>query len=118
MSNLLGVYGEVLAAQYLRKQGHEIITTNFRCHIGEIDIISMDKDTMVFTEVKARISRFADPAAYVDFRKQKKIMQTARVYVVSRKVTCRTFRFDVIEVYMKDERTVEKIVQHKNAFGN
>ena len=115
--NRLGAYGEVLAARYLREHGHTIVTANFRCHLGEIDIISMDGDTMVFTEVKTRISRFAKPADYVDIHKQQRIMRTARVYAVSYKVTCKKFRFDVIEVYMKDERTVEKIVCHEAAFG-
>jgi len=115
--NKLGTYGEILAARYLREQGEEIVTANFRCHLGEIDLISMDRDTMVFTEVKTRISRYAEPVEYVDFPKQKRIMQTARVFVSSYKITCERFRFDVIEVYMKDLRTVEKIVRHKSAFG-
>ncbi len=115
--NVLGAYGEVLAARYLREHGHVIVTTNFRCRLGEIDIISMDGDTMVFTEVKTRISRYIPAVDCVNHAKQKRINRTARVYVAAYKVTCDKFRFDIIEVYMKDQRTVEKIVHHKQAFG-
>ena len=115
--NTLGAYGEVLAVRHLRNIGHTIVTTNFRCHVGEIDIISVDGDTMVFTEVKTRISRYFPAVESVNLTKQKKIMRTARVYVSSYKVTFRKFRYDIIEVYMKDEYTLEKLIQHKNAFG-
>ena len=115
--NKLGAYGEVLAVRHLRDSGHVIITTNFRCHLGEIDIISVDGDTMVFTEVKTRISRYFPAVESVNLTKQKKIMRTARVYVSSFKVKYSKFRYDIIEVYMRDEYTVEQLVQHKNAFG-
>lgn len=116
--NLVGAYGEVLAARYLRKQGHVIITTNFRCRMGEIDIISADGDTMVFTEVKTRISRYIPAVDCVNLTKQKRINRTARVYVAAYKVKYQKFRFDIIEVYMKDQRTVESIIHHKRAFGD
>ena len=115
--NKLGAYGEVLAARYLRDLGHIIVTTNFRCHLGEIDIISVDGDTMVFTEVKTRISRFIPAVESVNLTKQRKIMLTARVYAASYRVKYLKFRYDIIEVYMKDEFTLEKLVLHKNAFG-
>lgn len=116
--NLLGTYGEVLAARHLREQGHDIVTTNFRCRLGEIDIISVDGDTMVFTEVKTRISRYIPAIDCVNNTKRKRINRTARVFVAAYKVKYQKFRFDVIEVYMKDQRTLEKIVHHKHAFGN
>lgn len=115
--NKLGAYGEVLATRFLRDHGHEIITTNFRCRFGEIDIISADGDTLVFTEVKTRISRFVPAYECVNVAKQKRIIHSAQIYVAAFKVTYRKFRFDIIEVYMKDQTVVEKIVQHKEAFG-
>lgn len=115
--NRLGAYGEVLATRFLRENGHQIITTNFRCRFGEIDIISVENDTMVFTEVKTRISRYIPAYECVNLAKQKRILKTAQIYAVAYKVKYRKFRYDIIEVYMKDERTVEKIIQHKKAFG-
>lgn len=48
----LGQDGETLACDYLKRKGYKIITRNFRCRNGEIDIIAQDKETIVFCEVK------------------------------------------------------------------
>ncbi len=51
---ILGKYGEDLAAQYLRDRGYEILARNWRCSLGEIDLIALDKSKIVFVEVKTR----------------------------------------------------------------
>ena len=51
-SNLLGAWGEVLAAEYLRKKRYEIVAMGFRWRFGEIDIIARNRRSLVFVEVK------------------------------------------------------------------
>lgn len=51
-----GKKGEAIAVDYLRKKGYRIVEVNYRCPIGEIDIVARDKNELVFVEVKARKS--------------------------------------------------------------
>ena len=63
------------AAAFLTKKGLDIVELNYRCRMGEIDIVARDGETVVFCEVKYRYDHAAgDPAAAVDFRKQQKII--------------------------------------------
>ena len=54
--NFFGKIGEDLAVEYLRSKGYEILERNFLCKQGEIDIIALDKNYLVFIEIKARTS--------------------------------------------------------------
>ena len=98
-SNLLGGWGEALAAEYLRKKRYEIVACGWRCRFGEIDLIVKNKKYLAFVEVKLRKSaRFASAMEYVDRRKQDRIRMTASLYL-SRNETNLQPRFDVIEIY-------------------
>ena len=93
--------GEQLAAVYLKKKGLTIVERNYRCFIGEIDIIARDGETIVFVEVKSRRSSgFGDPASSVDIRKQKKLSKVALAYVGEHNLENRRARFDVISIIM------------------
>ena len=68
----LGKIQEERAAEYLTGIGYEILERNFRCRLGEIDIIAKDHDVIVFVEVKFRQSfTSGDPLSSVDIKKQK-----------------------------------------------
>ena len=70
-TKIYGVTGEQEAKNYLVKKGYKIVKMNFSCKIGEIDIIAMDKDTLVFVEVKARnTAMFGLPREAVTAKKQ------------------------------------------------
>ena len=98
-SNLLGAWGEALAAQYLRKKRYEVIACGWRCRFGEIDLIVKNRKYLVFVEVKLRKSDgFASAMEYVDRRKQDRLRMTASLYL-SQNETKLQPRFDVIEVY-------------------
>ena len=78
----LGKEGEDFAADYLQKQGYEIIDRNFECKQGEIDIIAKDKNEYVFIEVKTRQNlHYGMPCEAVDERKQKHILNATKYYI-------------------------------------
>ena len=117
-SRLLGVWGEELAARWVREQGGRVIAANFRCRFGEIDLICEEKGFLCFTEVKLRkSSSYGGAGEFVDFRKQNKLRATAQFYL-AKYPTALQPRFDVIEIYAPyglDTR-FPKITRIENAF--
>src|SRR4051794_23038987 len=77
----LGERGENLAAKYLRNLGYKIIIRNFRCDMGEVDIIARDGKTLVFVEVKSRQMDVPTPEEAVNNAKQHQITKAARFYL-------------------------------------
>jgi putative endonuclease len=110
-----GKEGEKIAAAYLKKNGYRIIEINFRCSIGEIDIVAKEKDDLVFIEVKTRKSiELGYPEQAVGIRKQKKMSQLALWYLQKRKIADTNARFDVVAVTLIPEKNEVKLI--KNAF--
>ncbi|MDZ4165121.1 MAG: YraN family protein [Smithellaceae bacterium] len=98
-----GREGEELAVKYLQAAGYRIVKRNFRCRLGEIDIIARDGETLVFVEVKMRTNEsHGDPEAAVDRAKQKKISLVSLHYLQTNKIPDQTARYDVVAV----QRTV------------
>lgn len=98
-----GKLGEDLATEYLQKLGYKIIERNFSCKRGEIDIIAVDKEELVFIEVKTRkILTYGNPGDAVDKLKQKHIYRTAEYYLLIKNQLNVYTRIDVIEVYIKE----------------
>lgn len=96
-----GKSGEVLAKEYLLSIGYIILEKNYKNKIGEIDIIAKDGDIVVFVEVKTRTNyNYGYAFEAVDFRKQKKIVNTSLVYVKYRNLINTQLRYDIIEIYM------------------
>ena len=78
----IGSVYELKASDYLTKKGYQIIERNYRCRIGEIDIIAIERDCLCFIEVKYRKNeKTGDPLEAVDKRKQQKIIRTAQYYL-------------------------------------
>lgn len=98
-NNIVGSWGEHLAAEYLRKKHYKLLATNYRCRFGEIDLIVCNRKYLVFVEVKLRkSSNFAMAAEHVDYYKQNRLRTTAELYL-SENPTQLQPRFDVIEIY-------------------
>ena len=77
----LGVTGERLAAEALEQEGLEIVARNWRCELGEIDIVAREGDVLAVIEVKTRRGRGAGtPEQGVDERKQRKLCELAQAY--------------------------------------
>ena len=110
-----GKEGERIAADFLKKNGYRICETNFRCPIGEIDIIARDKNTLVFIEVKTRKSEeLGYPEEAVGIKKQRKMSQLALWYLQQKKVADTDARFDVIAITLLPQGEEIKLI--KNAF--
>lgn len=96
---LLGRAGEIKAAEFLKKKGYKILATNYKTHLGEIDIIALDKSTTVFIEVKTRSSdAFGAPSEAVNVKKQEKYFRVATEYLRKEGKTEMESRFDVVEI--------------------
>lgn len=113
MANLLGPWGEALAAEYLRRKGYSVVASNYRCRFGEIDLIARDRKTLVFVEVKLRKNaNFAQAREFVDYRKQQRLRTTASLYLSYHPTTLRA-RFDVIEIYApQGMETKNPVINH------
>lgn len=98
-----GSYGEELACRFYESRKFAILERNFRCRLGEIDIIAENADTIVFAEVKMRKdSSFAGAAEYVTYTKQKRIINAARFWLGKKKRPDKYLRFDVVEIYLPE----------------
>lgn len=96
----IGSRWEHKALEHLLAHGLECIAENYRCRLGEIDLIMRDRDCLVFVEVRyRRNSRFATAAESVDGMKQRKLIRAAAVYLAGHPhFSTMPVRFDVIAV--------------------
>ena len=95
----IGPQGEQEAVRYLRKQGYQIIAHRERILRGDIDIIALDKRTVVFIEVRSRTStHHGHPAETIDARKKQRICTLANAYIKQHRLENYSFRLDVITV--------------------
>jgi len=93
----LGNDAEELAAAYLAGNGYEIVSRNWRCSKGEIDIVAKDGDTLVFIEVKARLSvRCGRPEEAVTRSKQERLRTLALCFINVTGRSAAYYRFDVM----------------------
>ena len=107
-NNLSGSWGEMLAANFLRKKRYKIEAAGYRCRFGEIDIIAKNKRNLVFIEVKLRKSAdFAQAMEYVDSHKQERLRTTAAMYLAQNPTNLQP-RFDVIEIYAPEGTLTKK----------
>ncbi len=99
-NKILGNLGEDLAVKYLKKLHYKILFTQYRCRIGEVDIVAQAKDkTYVFVEVKTRNSLTKGlPREAVTVSKQRTIVKCAQLFILENKISGVSIRFDVIEV--------------------
>ena len=96
----VGNDAEILAFRFLRERGLSPVTRNFRCRLGEIDLVMQDQDCLVFVEVRFRsTNRFAPAVLTVDERKQQKLARAAEIFLSSRPALAENkVRFDVIGI--------------------
>jgi putative endonuclease len=111
----LGRRGEAMAASYLGRLGYKILQRNVQTRFGEIDLICLDGDRVVFVEVKSRKSQaFGAPELAVGFEKQQKLSRAASVVLMERHWEDRRARFDVLAITWEGQTT--RIDHIKDAF--
>ncbi len=112
---LLGTDGERIAETFLRRQRYVILQRNYRCRSGEIDLIALDRDAVVFVEVKTRVvPGFGTPFEAVHPHKQRQIIRAAQRYLSENRLQERNARFDVVGVWWDDGQPHCELI--KNAF--
>lgn len=111
----LGAWGENVACEHMISSGYDIICKNFKLKCGEIDIIGIKDEILVFVEVKTRRSTsYGIPCEAVDWRKRQRIIHAASSFQQIYKISFKEIRFDVIEVQCKEEEV--KINHLEGAF--
>lgn len=94
-----GIDGELLAENFLKELGYRIIDRNFHSRFGEVDIVALDKKTVVFVEVKLRTNDlFGTPLEAITHSKIEKIKKTAYYFLTLNKMSNSDFRLDAIEI--------------------
>ena len=117
-SNLLGPWGEQLAAAYLQKKRYRILACNYKCRMGEIDIICQNRNYLVFVEVKLRkTDLFGQAREFVGAQKQQRLLAAAMFWLQQNPSDLQP-RFDVIEIYAPDGIASERpeIIHLEDAF--
>ena len=110
LRKLLGKSGEDRAAKHLAGLGYRLLERNYRTPQGEIDLIALDGDTVVFVEVKTRTNdAFGAPELAVNPTKQRRMVNAALGYLKQKKLHSMACRFDVVAVGGKDAGQVELI---------
>ena len=112
----IGQKGEIIAAGELGRLGYRIIDSNYRTQYGEIDLVALDGEYLVFVEVRSLSSdAFCKPVETINSRKIARIIYAAQHYIEAKQMGERAVRFDVVEVvYTKDASPSINII--KDAF--
>lgn len=116
LNKLLGNRGERAAAKYLKQQGYRILARQSRSRIGEIDLIALEGDTVVFVEVKTRTSQAAGhPMEAITYAKRRQLTRTALGWLKRNQLLdCRS-RFDVVAITWQPGSA--PLIEHvRNAF--
>ena len=112
----LGRLGERLARDTLKKRGYRILETNFRCRMGEIDIVAQQKDCLVFIEVLTKSNMdFGSPEESKTAKKKQRIVSSAFTYIDTHQDLPSLWRIDVVAIEISLEGKTERIEIIKDA---
>ena len=105
----VGAPAEREALAFLLRRGLQLVSRNFRCRGGEVDLVMLHRGHLVFVEVRYRQStQFLMPALTVDQRKQRKFLKTAAMFLARHsRFAQHTVRFDVIAITGAEHRRTE-----------
>lgn len=113
----LGAFGEEVAVRRLQELGYRVLERNYRCAVGEIDIVAVDGDVLAFVEVRTRRGdRMGTPEESVSRHKQRKMIEVAQTYVAERGYAGE-WRLDVVAVALDAQGRVERCEVIANAVG-
>ena len=101
----IGKFGEEEARKYLKKEGYKILDRNFSCKMGEIDIIALKNNEIIFIEIKTRTNNnYGLPSEAVSKSKLRHIYKTAEYYLYIKNLQKQNVRIDVIEIYIINKK--------------
>jgi len=111
----LGDLGEDISEIFLVKKGYSILKRNYRCRLGEIDLIAKDKNKIIFFEVKTRTNlNFGYPEESVNILKVLKLKKLAIFFAVSENMQNFDMQFDVISINLSGTCFLDNIKNIKN----
>lgn len=111
----LGRFGEALAFKKIKRLGYKKIICNYRCPLGEVDLIATDGDSLVFIEIKTRKGKSVGYAKEaVNARKRRQLSKVALFYMKSNDCCDVKARFDVVAVSLVGDKPQIEVI--KNAF--
>lgn len=97
----VGKYGEDRASEFLERQGYQVIDRNWRCNLGEIDIVARDQDCLVFAEVKTRSrTGFGHPFEVITEAKMQTMRRLVGEWCRANHVSSVQVRLDAISVLL------------------
>lgn len=96
------------AATFLLEKGYTIITRRFHARVGELDLVALDDDEIVFVEVKARLSAEFSPEEAVGAEKIRRLHRAANRYLLETESEGRPYRFDLIAIDPQGIRHYER----------
>lgn len=112
----IGNYGELIAKNFLIKNNYQILCCNYRCPLGEIDIICLKDNIISFVEVKSRyFLKYGSPFDAVTNTKKQRIRNVCRWYITKNMINNHNFRFDVISIIFTSDNSYD-IKFLENAF--
>ncbi|HEX2069548.1 MAG TPA: YraN family protein [Actinomycetota bacterium] len=102
----VGISGEDAALAEYRRRGYRVLTRNWRCPLGELDLVLIRDQLVVFCEVKTRRgAAFGGPFEAVTWQKQRKLRQLAEAFLRAMRLDPPAVRFDVASVMTTDRGT-------------
>jgi putative endonuclease len=114
----IGILGENLAKDFLKKRGYRILESNYRCPSGEIDIVARHKDYLVFVEVRTKKSlEFGSPEESITPTKMEKLRTVASHYQQTHDNLPASWRIDVVAVELDRKDKPVRIELIENAVG-
>jgi putative endonuclease len=112
-----GTRAERAAARFLQQQGYRIVARNYTCSRGELDLVAVDKDCVVFVEVRSTGNEDESrPASSVDAIKQRRLTDLALHFLQKHRLLNHPARFDVLTVSWPADQRQPSITHHRNAF--
>lgn len=112
----LGQRGEAIAVAYLQRHGYTILARNWRCALGELDVIAHDGDCLVLVEVRARHGdTYGSAEDSITPRKQAKLIEVAQTYLQTTAQSDPNWRIDVVAIQFGPRGRVLSLTHIRNA---
>lgn len=117
-NRVVGTVGEEIAAKHLTEKGYKIIERNHRTKFGEIDLIAVYKNLLIFVEVKLKVGdQFGAPEEMINPRKVYQVKKTAQMYTLKNPDIAAkfpTFRIDAVCIVLNNDKSIGRITHYEN----